>query len=154
MKVLKKHLKYLNSVSVYPNGLIYTFSKSDKETGVTFDYYIRVKKQTAWHNHDDTMTYNRLYFSFYSNEQPCLPLDLITIRYVSVYADNATKKQKEAGIKAEYVRVVLDNGIVLTSKHYSFPDDTYINNHDTFSYSQTYNDKHLDTYSCIHEITI
>lgn len=154
MKVLKKHLKYLNSVSVYPNGILYSFVKYDKETNVRFSYYIRLKKDIPWHNHTDDQVYNKLDFVFYSTEIPCKPLDLLDIRYVSVYGDNASKRQKEAGIKAEYVRVVLENNIVMTAKHYAFNDDTYINCQDTFSYSNTYKDNHIDTYSCIHEIVL
>jgi hypothetical protein len=157
MKVLKKHLKYLKSANIYPNGIVFFFEKHDKETNISFDYRIKLSKNIGFYDRhkDDNPICDRLHFYFYSYEKPVNPLQLCNINHVSIYSDNASIRQKEKGITNEYVKAIFADSTFLVSQKYRINDDLNLHCIDHFSFSYYGNSqKQFDDYTAIHTITI
>jgi len=155
MKVLKKHLKYLKSANVYPNGLIFFFEKHDKETNISFDYRIKLSRTIEFYDRfkETNPICDRLHFYFYSYEKPVNPLQLVNINHVSIYSDNASTRQKEKGISNEYVKVIFKDDTFLVSQKYRINDEINLHCIDHFNYSfHGSSAKHYDDYTAIHTI--
>ena len=157
MKVLKKHLKYLKSANVYPNGIVFFCEKHDKETNISFDYRIKLAKKITFYdqNREVNPVCDRLHFYFYSYEKPIDPIKLCNISHVSIYSDNASERQKKHGITNEYVKAIFADNIFLVAQKYRINDEINLQCIDHFNYSYFNNSaKQFDDYLAIHTIDI
>jgi len=155
MKVLKKHLKYLKSANVYPNGIVFFFEKHDKETNISFDYRIKLAKKISFYErcNDIDPICDRLHFYFYSYEKPIDPIKLCNISVISSYADNASQRLKENNITNEYVKAIFDDTTYLVAQKYHISERLRMSCTDNFNYSYLGESiKQFDDYSAIHTI--